>query len=245
MMHGLGSRARCAALVTLALAAKRSATAIAVAARASSVKAPLIPSPRATRVPPIASSPPSAWRQAWRAIFHARVHQALDALALTPAAIRPRINDIGQLAFDEIRLVLRQEDLLLPPADDTTTYVEFVALYLELRAFAPRTRHSAATGSTTIARSTRPTARAAASIQRRNHAACRSKKTITAMPPSTGRVEISGGTRWNILATGAAMWWAPSTTKNAPTTGSSTYSDKSRPSPVPDSTDDTFCKNRR
>ena len=43
-----------------ASAAKRSATAIAVAARASSVKAPLIPSPRATRVPPIASSPPSA-----------------------------------------------------------------------------------------------------------------------------------------------------------------------------------------
>jgi len=87
----------------------------------------------------LAAGAPSAWRQAWRAIFHARVHQALDALALTPAAIRQRINDIGQLAFDEIRLVLRQEDLLLPPADDTTTYVEFVALYLELRAFAPRT----------------------------------------------------------------------------------------------------------
>jgi hypothetical protein len=35
--------------------------------------------------------------------------------------------------------VLRQEDLLLPPADDASAYVEFVALYLELRQFAPRT----------------------------------------------------------------------------------------------------------
>ncbi|MGE0404395.1 MAG: hypothetical protein AB7T06_47235, partial [Kofleriaceae bacterium] len=42
-----------------------------------------------------------------------------------------------QTEFDEIRTVLRQEDLLLPPADDAGTYVEFVALYLELAHFAP------------------------------------------------------------------------------------------------------------
>lgn len=82
---------------------------------------------------------PSAWRQAWREIFHARVHEAFERLALPPAAIRQRINAIGQTAFDEVRLVLRQEDLLLPPADDAGAYVEFVALYLELRHFAPRT----------------------------------------------------------------------------------------------------------
>jgi hypothetical protein len=77
----------------------------------------------------------------WRAIFHARVHQAFDALlargAITPASIRERIHRIGQTEFDEIRSVLRQEDLLLPPTGDTSTYTEFVATYLELQHFAP------------------------------------------------------------------------------------------------------------
>ena len=77
----------------------------------------------------------------WRAIFHGRVHQAFDELlggkALTPAAIRERVHRIGQAEFDEIRSVLRQEDLLLPPIDEASTYIEFVALYLELRHFAP------------------------------------------------------------------------------------------------------------
>jgi len=80
--------------------------------------------------------------RAWRMIFHARVHQAFDALlaqgAITMALVRERINRIGQTEFDEIRSVLRQEDLLLPPAGDTSTYGEFVALYLELQHFAPR-----------------------------------------------------------------------------------------------------------
>lgn len=80
--------------------------------------------------------------RAWRAIFHARVHQAFDERlahgAITPASIRERIHRIGQTEFDEIRSVLRQEDLLLPPTDDTTTYAEFVAVYLELQQFAPR-----------------------------------------------------------------------------------------------------------
>lgn len=81
--------------------------------------------------------------RAWRVIFHAHVHRAFDELrargAITEASIRDRIHRIGQTEFDEIRSVLRQEDLLLPPADDTSTYVEFAALYLELRQFAPRT----------------------------------------------------------------------------------------------------------
>ena len=77
----------------------------------------------------------------WRLVFHARVHGALDAKAaageLTPAAVRRRIHEIGEAAFDEIRTVLGQEDLLLPPRSDESTYVEFVATYLELRRFAP------------------------------------------------------------------------------------------------------------
>ena len=76
----------------------------------------------------------------WRLVFHARVHGALDAKTtageLTPAAVRRRIHAIGEAAFDEIRTVLGQEDLLLPPRSDESTYVEFVATYLELRRFA-------------------------------------------------------------------------------------------------------------
>lgn len=106
----------------------------------------------------LAAGVPSAWWQAWRAVFHARVHEVLDRRALTAAEIRQRISAIGQTEFDEVRLVLRQEDLLLPPgvtrprtsahggetpahgaALDADAYVEFVALYLELRHFAPRT----------------------------------------------------------------------------------------------------------
>lgn len=86
----------------------------------------------------LAAGGATAWRAAWRAIFHVRVHDALDARALSPAAVRQRISALGQAAFEEARLVLRQEDLLLPPADDSTAYTEFVALYLELRHFVPR-----------------------------------------------------------------------------------------------------------
>ncbi len=91
-----------------------------------------------------------AWTAAWRSIFHAKIHQAFEerlaSRRLTLAAIRERINRVGQTEFDEIRSVLKQEDLLLPPpgglsgraaADDVVTYVEFVALYLELQQFAP------------------------------------------------------------------------------------------------------------
>ena len=92
--------------------------------------------------PALAAGDKRELSRAWRVIFLARIHQAFDALladtAITPASVRERINRIGQTEFDEIRSVLRQEDLLLPPADDTTTYGEFVALYLELQHFAPR-----------------------------------------------------------------------------------------------------------
>ena len=47
--------------------------------------------------------------------------------------VRERIHTLGQIEFDEVRSVLDQDDLLLPPGDDVTTYTELVALYLELR----------------------------------------------------------------------------------------------------------------
>src|SRR5262249_27856055 len=72
---------------------------------------------------------------------------------LTSAMVAERIRCIGSAAFSEIRLVLEQERLLLPSpspchlprsrgkgqgeGDESTIYVEFAALYLELRIFAP------------------------------------------------------------------------------------------------------------
>ncbi|MCH8921874.1 MAG: hypothetical protein IIA67_01860 [Planctomycetes bacterium] len=75
----------------------------------------------------------------WRLLFHLRVHTALDQRAaagqLDKAAVRRRIEAIGQVEFNEIRSVLQQEHLLLPPGDEQSTYVEFAAVYLELRHF--------------------------------------------------------------------------------------------------------------
>lgn len=77
----------------------------------------------------------------WRLLFHARVHLAMEEhLAngrLTPASIRERIDRIGQAEFDEVQSVLRREHFLLHPNDYQQTYVEFAAVYLELRFFAP------------------------------------------------------------------------------------------------------------
>jgi len=78
----------------------------------------------------------------WRAAFHGRIHveieQRMDSGQLGDAAVRERIDHIGQTEFDEIREILRQDDLLLPPGGDREAYAEFVALFLELRYFAPR-----------------------------------------------------------------------------------------------------------
>ncbi|MEI7837046.1 MAG: hypothetical protein WCK05_11650, partial [Planctomycetota bacterium] len=75
-----------------------------------------------------------------RQLFHARVHLAIERRLsegrLTEARVRQRIHRIGQTEFDEVRLVLRRENLLFPPRDNVTVYAEFAAVYLELRHFA-------------------------------------------------------------------------------------------------------------
>jgi len=77
----------------------------------------------------------------WRQLFHARIHQALEQTIaegrLPPSELQARIQHIGESEFEEIRTVLRQEDYLLPPKNDLTVYIEFVAVYLELRHFVP------------------------------------------------------------------------------------------------------------
>ena len=84
---------------------------------------------------------PGLLRHCWRMLFHARVHAALDDLArsgkLSLAAIRARVDRIGQTEFDEISAVIRQEDYLFSPASYHEQYIEFAAVYLELRYFAP------------------------------------------------------------------------------------------------------------
>jgi hypothetical protein len=78
----------------------------------------------------------------WRLLFHARIHDALETKFkqgnMTEAALRRRIHHMGPMEFNEVRTVLRQERLLLPPFDERTVYEEFAAVYLELRFFAPR-----------------------------------------------------------------------------------------------------------
>ena len=58
----------------------------------------------------------------WRLLFHARVHQALENKykhgSLTDAGLRRRIHLLGTMEFNEVRTVLRTEQLLLPPFDD-------------------------------------------------------------------------------------------------------------------------------
>src|SRR6185503_20598089 len=86
----------------------------------------------------LATGAPGPQSALWRSIFHARVHQKLDELhALGAAAFRERVHRLGQTELDAIRWVLRQEAMLLPPADTPSVYTEFVATYLELRCFDP------------------------------------------------------------------------------------------------------------
>ena len=75
--------------------------------------------------------------QYWRRLFHAYVHRVLEKRVaqgrLTNAVVRHRIQALGATEFDAARAVLRQENYLLPPRDDRSVYVEFAAVYLELR----------------------------------------------------------------------------------------------------------------
>ncbi|HEV3203669.1 MAG TPA: hypothetical protein VGY77_04770, partial [Gemmataceae bacterium] len=76
----------------------------------------------------------------WRRLFHANVHIVLEKKCrdgtLTPEKIRRLIEEIGPTEFEEIRLVLGQDRYLLPPGTDEAVFIEFAAVFLELRYFA-------------------------------------------------------------------------------------------------------------
>lgn len=80
-------------------------------------------------------------REVWRRAFHGHIHRHLEersaAGTLTPALVRERIHRIGQTQFDEIRAVLRGEELLFASSDDRDVYIEFAAFYSELAQFDP------------------------------------------------------------------------------------------------------------
>jgi hypothetical protein len=77
----------------------------------------------------------------WRMLFHARVHVDLEKRVSedcrTLDGIRTRMSAIGAAAFEEIRNVLTKDEYLLYPEDDRSVFIEFAAVYLELRYFAP------------------------------------------------------------------------------------------------------------
>ena len=80
-------------------------------------------------------------RYYWRLLFHARIDFELGPKT-TPARmpvaeLRSRIDALGQTQFDEIRSVLRNEQMLLRSNDPRHVYAEFVAVWHELHAFAP------------------------------------------------------------------------------------------------------------
>jgi hypothetical protein len=75
----------------------------------------------------------------WQLLFHVHVHLTLQRRyqqgLVTAADVRTRIEHIGRAEFEEIHTVLKQEHYLLPPEDDVNVYIEFAAVYLELRYF--------------------------------------------------------------------------------------------------------------
>ncbi len=74
-----------------------------------------------------------------RLLFHARVHLELARRLEgqpTRELARQRKQQLGEVEFAEIRSVLLKEELLFPEPSDLETYIEFAAVYLELRYFA-------------------------------------------------------------------------------------------------------------
>jgi len=80
-------------------------------------------------------------RLIWRLLFHARIDLEYSELQrsgkLDEAAFRQRIDSLGQVEFDEIRTVLRREHFVPADASASQVFMEFAALFSELKYFAP------------------------------------------------------------------------------------------------------------
>lgn len=80
-------------------------------------------------------------QQVWRLLYHAKIHLEFDRLIaaerLSVADLRQRIDALGQVEFDEIQTVLRRENFVHGETSSSEIYIEFAALYSELKHFAP------------------------------------------------------------------------------------------------------------
>lgn len=82
--------------------------------------------------------------QYWRHVFHGRVHAELAERCqreeLTEEDVYEWIRRLGAAPFFEVRQVLHRDELLQNDRNRTAAFLEFAAVVLELRHFAPRER---------------------------------------------------------------------------------------------------------
>ena len=78
--------------------------------------------------------------QYWQFLFHARLdhetNKQLENGRLNEETVFEHVQTLGQIEFEEINAVLRQERYLLPPINPCTVFAEFLAVYFELHYFA-------------------------------------------------------------------------------------------------------------
>lgn len=86
-------------------------------------------------------APEAALLDLWRLLFHARVdlHFAhlREAGTLDHARLQQMTAGLDAIALEEAYRVLRQENMILPPGEGAACFLEFMAVFLELRCFAP------------------------------------------------------------------------------------------------------------
>jgi hypothetical protein len=89
----------------------------------------------------ISATPEQVMYRYGRLLFHACVHVELDRRAASQELpgqwAAQRREQLGDIEFAEIRSVLQKDEFLFQATDDVETYIEFVAVYLELLYFAP------------------------------------------------------------------------------------------------------------
>lgn len=77
----------------------------------------------------------------WRLLFHARVHLEIEGryrkAEERQAIAAERLRQLGELEFSEIRSVLLQDKFLFQEPTDWDVYLEFAAVWLDRRYFAP------------------------------------------------------------------------------------------------------------
>ncbi len=78
----------------------------------------------------------------WRLLFHARLHLQLEHRYADPVVQQSiaaaRWSQLGETEHQEVEAVLLHDGLLFPEPTAWETYVEFTAVYFELKHFAPR-----------------------------------------------------------------------------------------------------------